>query len=245
MARVAKRLPKPHSIFKKGDIVTRIYTPLVTAQLDNQRYVALHEPFGFNSDVMIQNRLKWAWRPPEPWNSKFPAIPGDVWAPAGFVFDFESVPTILRGPTGENKRGGTGHDIVCRRGVIETLQAVVFVCPGMTKGIAADIYFELMEYCDSIDQERFKKENHPWLPVPVIVPVVSLGEWIRRQAKSNFVRFWPGDFFQKYALDATCLEIAGMDCDPYVMATKDNATIIRTEIDAGMTGATSDMLGSK
>lgn len=217
--------------------MTRIYTPLITAQLDNQKYVALHEPFGFNSDVMIENRLKWSWRPPEPWNSQFPAIPGDVWAPAGFVFDFESVPTILRGPTGENKRGGTGHDIVCRRGVMETSQAVVFVCPGMNKGIAADIYFEIMEYCDSIDQERFKT----WVPNPV----VRLGEWTRREIKSNFVRYWPGDFFQKYALDATCLEIAGMDCDPYVTMTKANATIIRTEIDAGMTGATSDILGDK
>jgi hypothetical protein len=69
--------------------MTRIYTPLVTAQLDNSKYVSLHEPFGFNSDVMIKNKLKWSWRPPEPWNSQFPAIPGDVWAPAGFVFDFE------------------------------------------------------------------------------------------------------------------------------------------------------------
>lgn len=217
--------------------MTRIYTPLVTAQLDNAKYVALHEPFGFNSDVMIENKLKWLWRPPEPWNSKFPAIPGDVWAPAGFVFDFESVPTILRGPTGENKRGGTGHDIVCRKGVMETAQATVFVCPGMTKWIAADIYFEIMEYCDSVDQERFKT----WVPSIF----VRFGEWMRRETKSNFVRFWPGDFFQKHALDATCMEIAGMECDPYITMTKENATIIRTEIDAGMTGATSDMLGDK
>ena len=58
--------------------MTRIYTPLVAAQLDNAKYVALHEPFGFNSDVMIENKLKWLWRPPEPWNSKFPAIPGEL-----------------------------------------------------------------------------------------------------------------------------------------------------------------------
>lgn len=213
--------------------MTKIYTPLVTAQIDNDKYVSLHQPFGFNSDVIKENKLKWLWRPPEPWNSQFPEQDGDVWAPAGFTFDFESIPKLLRGPTGENRRGGTGHDIACRRGVMETSQAVVLVCPGMTKSIAADIYFEIMEYCDSIDQERFKT----WVPKPL----VRFQEWIRRETKSNFVRFWPGDFFQKHALDATCKEIVGIDCDPYVDASK--TVIVRTEIDAGMTGATSDIIG--
>jgi hypothetical protein len=213
--------------------MTRIYTPLVTADIDNNKFVMLHEPFGFNSDVMRKNKLRWLWRPPEPWNSQFPEQDGDVWAPVGFVYDFESIPKILRGPTGENRRGGTAHDIVCRKGVMEISQAVVLVCPGMTKWIAADVYFEIMEYCDSIDQKRFDT----WIPKPA----VRFGEWIRRETKSNFVRFWPGDFFQKHALDAACKEIAGIACDPYVSFA--NAKIIRTEIDAGMTGATPDILG--
>lgn len=223
--------------------MTRIYTPLITAQLDNGDLVQLHQPFGVNSDVMKKHGLKWNWRPPEPWNSMFPEQPGDIWFPGGLVFDFESVPRLLRAPTGENKRGGTTHDGVCRKGVKGPDQAVELVCPGMTKSIAADIYFEIMEYTDSVDKERFKKENHPWLPVPVIVPVITFKEWLRRQIKSNFVRVWPGDFFQKYDLDATCMEVAGIECDPYITLTNANATIIRTEVDAGMTGATPDILG--
>jgi hypothetical protein len=229
--------------------MTKIYTPLVTAQLDNADIVSLYEPFGFNSDVIKKHKLKWHYRPPEPWNSMFPEKEGDVWFPRAFVYDFESVPRALRGPTGENKRGGTGHDGVCRKGVKGSDQAIEFVCPGMTKSIAADVYFEIMEYCDSVDKERFKKENHPWIPNPIIVPVVTFKEWLRREVKSNFVRFWPGDFFQKYDLDATGEEIAGIVCDPYVtmlngslIKEKVDIVIERTEVNAGMTGATSDML---
>lgn len=192
--------------------MTRIYTPLITECLDNDKYVSLHAPFGFNSDVMKKNKLRWLWRPPEPYNSQFPEKDGDIWAPAGFVYDFESIPKILRGPTGENKRGGTGHDVTCRAGVIAT--GVPLVCPGMTKSIAADIYFEIMTYTDAVDFDRFK--NHPLIPNFII----RSGEWARRHVKSNFVRVWPGNFFQHYALDATAKEIAGLDCDPYVTLEK-------------------------
>lgn len=227
--------------------MTRIYTPLITAQMDNSKIVQLHDPFGFNSDVMKKYGLKWHWRPPEPWNSLFPEQDGDVWFPFGFVFDFESIPTLLRAPTGENKRGGTVHDGACRKGVTGPEQASVLVCPGMTQSIAAEMYFEMMEYTDSIDIERFKSSNHPLMPKFAIVPAVTFGNWIRRHVKSKFVWLWPGGFFQKYDLDATCMQVAGIECDPYVTMTKANATIIRTEVDAGMdlgmTGATPDILG--
>ena len=190
----------------------RIYTPLVTECLDNDQYVRLHLPFGFNSDVMKKNKLKWLWRPPEPYNTTYPEKDGDVWLPAGFVYDFESIPKIFRGPTGENKRGGTGHDGTCRAGVIAT--GIPLVCPGMTKSISADIYFEIMEYTDAVDFDRFK--NHPLIPNFVI----RTGEWARRHLKSNFVRYWPGDYFQHYALDATAKDITGVDCDPYVTIEK-------------------------
>lgn len=160
----------------------------------------------------------------------FPYQDGDIWLPLGFVFDFESVPRWLRGPTGVNKRGGTAHDGACRKGVNGPDQACEFVCPGMTKSIAADIYFEVMEYTDSIDVERFKNENHPWIPKPAIVPVITFKDWFRRNLKSGFVRYWPGGFFQKFALDATCQEVAGIECDPYVTVAKLDALIAKTEV---------------
>jgi hypothetical protein len=130
---------------------------------------------------------------------------GEVWGPAGFVYDFESVPMVLRGPLNENKRGGTAHDIVCR------IDAV----PGITKSIAADVYLEIMAYCNSIDTQRFAKSKHPFIPAPIIIPVVKMDDWITREIKSNFVRYWPGKYFQVFKLDATSEEIYGISCDPY------------------------------
>lgn len=169
--------------------MARVLSPLVVGYLNNRNYVQLYQPFGFRSDVLERHGLK-----------------SEIWADIGFVFDFESTPNMIRGPLGTNKRGGAAHDIVCRIGA----------CPGITKSIAADVYFEIMEYCDSIDTERFRKQNHPWLPVPIIVPYVKSRDWVRRWAKSTVVRFWPGDFFLKYEMGATAEEIYGIVCDPYM-----------------------------
>jgi hypothetical protein len=183
--------------------MTRIYTKLVVQEIDNNKYAMLHEPFGFHSDVLEKAGLK-----------------SDMWAREGFVFDFESVPNFIRGPLGTNKRGGAAHDIVCRIGT----------CPGITKSLAADVYREIMDYCDSIDITRFSQNAHPFIPAPAVVPYVKVKDWFRRWIKSETVRFWPGDFFLKWPPTATCLEIAGVECDPYVTTEeKIDALIGKTE----------------
>jgi hypothetical protein len=182
--------------------MTRILSPLVVGYINNSNYAQLHERFGFQSDVLKIHGLK-----------------DEIWAEAGFVFDFESTPNLIRGPLGENKRGGAAHDIVCRIGA----------CPGITKSIAADVYFEIMEYCDSIDTQRFEVSKHPYLPNPIIVPYVKARDWTRRWTKSTVVRFWPGDFFLKYALTATAKEIYGIECDPYATIEKIDAAIVQSK----------------
>lgn len=173
--------------------MTRILAPLIVGYINNSNYAQLHDPFGFQSDVLKAHGLK-----------------DEIWAQAGFVFDFESTPNLIRGPLGENKRGGASHDIVCRKNV----------CPGITKSIAADVYFEIMQYCDSIDTQRFEKSRHLYIPLFLIEPYVRTRDWARRWIKSTVVRFWPGDFFQKYELTATAKEIYGLDGDPYVTVEK-------------------------
>jgi hypothetical protein len=163
--------------------MTRIFTPLVTVNIDNSKYVALHEPFVFESDVLKNAGLKY-----------------HIEGPIGFVYDFESIPWIR----GTNKRGGTAHDIVCRKNVV----------PGITKAIAAAVYFEIMEYCYAIDCQRDQTQK-------VI-------DWGRRWFKWAVVYVWPG-YFQKYELMATCEEISGLKGDPYVTAEKIEAAIVQSE----------------
>lgn len=180
--------------------MTRILSPLSVEYLDNSNYVFLSKPFGFISDVLIKHSLRqvgWELRPS--------GHEDEVWLPSGFVFDFESTPNWLRGPLGENKRGGAAHDGVSRKNII----------PGITKSIAADVYFEIMEYCDSIDTDRFKKSAHPLIPTPIIIPYVKTRDWSKRWLKSTTVRIWPGDYWQKYEVTATAKEIYGIDKDPY------------------------------
>jgi hypothetical protein len=173
--------------------MTKILSPLVVGYINNSNYAQLAQPFGFISDVLKTAGLRY-----------------EIWAAEGFVFDFESTPNWLRGPLGENKRGGAAHDIVCRK----------YVCPGITKSLAADVYFEIMEYCDSIDTQRFQKSKHPLIPNPVIVPFVKTKDWFRRWAKSTTVRFWPGDFFLRYEVATTAKEMYGIEGDPYVIIEK-------------------------
>ena len=169
--------------------MTRIFTPLIVGYIDNSNLVQLHDHFGFQSDVLRENGLQ-----------------SEIWGPAGFVFDFESIPNLIRGPIGENKRGGAAHDILSRKNV----------CPGITKSIAADVYAEIMDYCDSIDRERAAR-NAGTLG-KIVAPFSTFGEWCRRLTKSTVVRYWPGDYWQKHELTATCMDIAGIECDPYTTA---------------------------
>jgi hypothetical protein len=91
--------------------------------------------------------------------------------------------------------------------------------PGITKSLAADVYFEIMSYCDSIDTQRFEQSERHWINV-VTKPFILTKDWTRRWAKSTIVRFWPGNFFQRYEMTATAKEIYGIDGDPYVTIEK-------------------------
>jgi hypothetical protein len=196
--------------------MTRILSTLHVGYLDNDRFAMLDQPFGFISDVLIKHKLRqvgWELRPA--------GHEDEIWLPLAFVFDFESIPNLLRGPIGENKRGGAGHDGVSRKNIIVCWDGS---CEGITKSIAADVYFEIMEYCDSIDNQRFAAAKHPYLPMPVIVPYVKTKDWFRRWLKSTVVRVWPG-FWQKYEVTATAKEIYGIEGDPYVTIEKIDAAI--------------------
>lgn len=223
--------------------MTRILSQLVVGYLNNSYYVSLHEPFGIVSDVLIKHGLRqvgWELRPP--------GHEAEFLAPIGFVFDFESIPNWLRGPLGENKRGGATHDPVCRKNVLvywpatltteklndpkiqASLALITDPSPeGITKSIAADIYKEIMDYCDSIDTQRFEKGKHLYIPDILIDPIVRTKCWTRRWLKSEVVRYWPGDFFQKYEMAATAKEIYGMEGDPYVSVEKLDAAIIESK----------------
>ena len=150
--------------------MTKILTPLLTANLDNDKYVQLIAPFSFETDVLAKAGLK-----------------SKVTVPTGFFFDFESVPAVR----GTNKRGGTAHDYLSR----------IDSDPVVTKSQAAAVYFEIMEYCYSIDHARGYWQQFK--------------DWGRRWFKWGVVYVAPG-YFHKYTVMATGKEIAGIDCDPYI-----------------------------
>lgn len=200
--------------------MTRILSPLVVGYLNNSNYVSLHEPFGIISDVLIKHGLRqvgWELRPL--------GHEDEFWAPARFVFDFESTPNWLRGPLGENKRGGATHDPICRKNVLVCWNGSGSI---MTKSIGADVYKEIMDYCDSIDTQRFEKGKHLYIPDVLIDPIVRTKCWTRRWLKSSVVRVWPG-YFQKYELTATAKEIYGLEGDPYVTIEKLEAAIVQSK----------------
>jgi hypothetical protein len=97
---------------------------------------------------------------------------------AGFVYDHESVPIIK----GTSNRGGCIHDYLCR---IDSV-------PIVTKGLAADIYFEAMECVDKAKGDSFDR-------------------WWRRSIKSTWVKYWPSKFFHLRLVNATYEEIIGTE----------------------------------
>lgn len=188
--------------------MTRILSPLRVDYINNTTIVMLHEPFGFVSDVLASYGMMGSWRP----EGLRPQVLGEVWGPDGFVFDFESIPNFIRGPIGENKRGGAAHDILSRKNV----------CTGITQAIAADVYLEIMDYCDSID--------HAVLDNAFLKPIIIFKDWSTRGVKSEIVRYWPkSTFWQKYELTSSCEEITGYNGDPYVTIDKLEALIEKTE----------------
>jgi hypothetical protein len=120
--------------------------------------------------------------------------------PPMFVNDGESIP-LFRG----SDREGLIHDFISR------IEAVI----GITKGIGAEVYREFLSYCDRIDTERFESCNHPWIPDPIITPVVKTKDWGKRWSKWFVVRVWPG-YWQRFSVLASPEEIMGLKKDPYV-----------------------------
>ena len=194
--------------------MTRILSILSVEYINNSYYVQLAKRFGIISDVLIKHGLRQTG-----WESRPPGHEDEFWLEVGFVFDFESTPNIIRGPLGENKRGGATHDGVCRKNVLVCWNGV---CEGITKSIAADVYFEIMAYCDAIN---FTAADH----YTVTKPWFKLRDWSRRWMKSTVVRVWPGDFFQKYEMTATAKEMYGIDGDPYVTIDKLDSAIIQSK----------------
>lgn len=64
-------------------------TPLVTEELLGSKYARLFRPFGFYSVILGRA----------------------IWGPIGFICDYESVPWFKA----TSKRGGVGHDLLCRK----------------------------------------------------------------------------------------------------------------------------------
>jgi len=177
--------------------MTCIYTPLRTESIDNRSWDRLTHIFDFESDVLKKYGLK-----------------SRIQGPVGFVQDFESMPLFK----GSNKRAGTIHDILSRKGV----------CLGITKAIAAEVYREFIKYCNDIDTNRFRKIDHPWIPDPVVVPVIMFRDWAKRWVKWSVVRVWPG-YWQRFELMATAEEIMGIKEDPYITAEKLDNLIDQTK----------------
>jgi len=119
---------------------------------------------------------------------------------AGFIQDFESIPIVR----GRNKRGGTIHDYLSCHDSI----------PVVTKQLAAEAYWEMNVYTDSIDHSR----NYP----------VMVADWARRWSKWAVVRVWPG-YFHKRSIYATCKELTGLEGDPYITIEKLKALIVKTK----------------
>jgi hypothetical protein len=99
--------------------------------------------------------------------------------PPGFVHDYESVPLFR----GTSKTGGVVHDYLCRSDSV----------PVVTKKLAADCYFEVMELSD-----QYKSTGRLQL----------IGFWFRRWLKYSAVLVAPG-YFHKHKVMATYEEMAG------------------------------------
>jgi hypothetical protein len=160
-----------------------ILTKLIVEDIDNCKFVRLHDPFIFRSEVLQKAGLE-----------------SRVIVPTGFVYDEESIPIVR----GSNKRGGTAHDYLCR---IDSI-------PIVTKAQAAAVYKEVMQYCYEIDREREKWQK--------------LKDWTRTWIKWGVVRVAFG-YFHKFTVEATGLEIAGVEGDPYVTVEKLDTLIDKSE----------------
>ena len=108
-------------------------------------------------------------------------LPNVLEIPAGFIHDYESVPLFR----GTSKTGGVVHDYLCRYDSI----------PKVTKKIAADCYFEVMEGSD-----KLKARGNLQL----------IKYWFRRWLKYSVVCVWPG-YFHKHHVFATLEKLKHSD----------------------------------
>jgi len=150
--------------------MTEILTPLVVEELQGN-YVRLQQPFIFKSKVLADAGLQ-----------------STVVGPAGFVFDFESVPLIR----GSNKRGGTAHDILCR---LDSM-------PIVSKIIAAKVYLEIMLYAYKHDEQTLEEKE-------IKRKIVHAWNIFRAYFKFTVVLVAWG-YFHKLKMDATLEEIRGI-----------------------------------
>lgn len=127
------------------------------------KYSRIHEPFIFESEVLEAVGLS-----------------SRVEVPTGFVHNYESVPFFK----GTSKSGGVGHDYLCRSDCKPE---------GVTKKIAADVYFEIMETSD----QRKATGN-----------LQLIRFWFRRWLKYSVVLVAPG-YFHKHKVNATYEEMSG------------------------------------
>jgi hypothetical protein len=98
--------------------------------------------------------------------------------PAGFVFDFESVPLLQ----GTNPEAGAIHDYLCRTDSD----------PVVDKSTAAKVYLEFQRYFDEMESGNWI--NRFW-------------DWISRGVKTAVVWIAPG-YFHKFPVKASYEEIA-------------------------------------
>jgi len=104
--------------------------------------------------------------------------------PQRVIIDLESVPFIR----GTNPEAGAVHDYL----------SMIDSNPVVSKKIAADVYFEMQEYMDSLEKDDSKVRhyfNKAW-------------DFIRRHGKTSVVRVW-FNYYHKRKVMATYEEITG------------------------------------
>jgi len=121
--------------------MTQIFTPLITENIDNERFVRLTAPFIFESDEL----------------KKF-GLQSRVEVPVAFVQDFESVPLVR----GSNKRGGTAHDYLCRK------DSVPVVTKSQAAAVYLEIMAYTYAISDRSWWQRFKDFNIRWFKWGVV-----------------------------------------------------------------------------
>ena len=116
---------------------------LITKDLDGE-YNQLTERFGFYSEIL---------------GCAF-------YLPSGFITDFESVPLIKS----YCKRGGAGHDYLCRKDAV----------PTVTKKLAAKVYLEMMQAKDREfppETWRAKTKQKIWRYIKYTAVKYAWGYW--------------------------------------------------------------------